>query len=156
MSQLILLLILLAATVSVAWFSINSLHGPAVAFNPLTQKLESRMQIQPARPLAKGFPWIWDLKEARYCFVGAEAEVLLGYPMEHWHGFELWRGVLHPDDFRLVEDSIMKAIWAEFRTSYRHRVLHRNGRVVSVESNVTVILEDGEPHYVCGLTRVLS
>lgn len=101
-------------------------------------------------------PWEWDLTEGRYTFVGQKMENLLGYPLESWYTSKIWRDSLHPEDVELVEGSFMRAVWAGGCGTYRYRVIHRDGRIILVESDISTLIEGNEPRFVCGTTRRLE
>jgi len=83
-------------------------------------------------------------------------ESLFGYPLESWYESKIWRESLHPEDVELVEGSFMRAVWAGGSGIYRYRVIHRDGRVVFVESDISTLIEGNEPRFVCGTTRLLE
>ncbi len=99
-------------------------------------------------------PWEWDLQEGRYTFVGRKIETLFGYPLESWYESKIWRDSLHPEDIELVEESFMRAVWAGGSGTYRYRVIHRDGHVMTVESAISTVIEGNEPRFVCGTTRL--
>lgn len=101
-------------------------------------------------------PWEWDLPEGRFTFVGKKMESLFGYPLESWYTSKIWRDSLHPEDVELVESSFMRAVWAGGSGTYRYRVIHRDGRVIPVESDISTLIEGNEPRFVCGTTRRLG
>lgn len=101
-------------------------------------------------------PWEWDLAEGRYTFIGKKVESLFGYPVEAWYESKIWRESLHPEDIDLVESSFMRAVWAGGRNTYRYRVIHRDGSIRRVESDISTLLEGNEPRFVCGTTRLLE
>lgn len=129
-----------------------------------------RQQIRPKPPEApapvgnerrildnlNAVPWEWDLAEGRYTFVGQKMESLFGYPLASWYESKIWRDSLHPEDVELVEGSFMRAVWAGGSGTYRYRVLHRDGQIIFVESDISTLLEGGEPRFVCGTTRPLE
>lgn len=83
-------------------------------------------------------------------------EGLFGYPVKAWYKSKIWRESLHPEDIDLVEGSFMRAVWAGGRNTYRYRVIHRDGSIQRVESDVSALLEAGEPRFVCGITRLIE
>lgn len=101
-------------------------------------------------------PWEWDLAEGRYTFVGQKMESLFGYPLESWYASKIWRDSLHPEDVELVEGAFMRAVWAGGSGTYRYRVIHQDGRVIPVESDISTLIEGNELRFVCGTTRRLG
>lgn len=159
-SVVIPILALAAALLAVAWFirhwiQARGAKGQAEASKPpaATHSYGNERRILDN---LNAVPWEWDLAEGRYTFIGKKVENLFGYPVEAWYESKIWRESLHPEDIDLVEGSFMRAVWAGGRNTYRYRVIHRDGSIRHVESDVSTLLEGGEPRFVYGTTRLIE
>jgi len=154
--MLVYSLILLAIALVVHWLArrrgrgrdSGELRDSPGAWHPIT----AERRILGSLPMVL---WEWDLDEGRYTYVGKSAEALFGYPMAQWYESKLWRDSLYPDDIEGVERSFMRAIWSGGVGTYYYRVVHADGRLIEVESQIVSILEHGKPRYVRGMTHPL-
>ncbi|MDX1594426.1 MAG: PAS domain S-box protein, partial [Gammaproteobacteria bacterium] len=85
-------------------------------------------------------------------FVSAEAEALLGYPIERWtEEADFWERHVHPDDRERVVEHCRRAR-AELRPhEIDYRVLAADGRTVWVRDFVTVLAREGRPTKLVGV-----
>ena len=78
-------------------------------------------------------------------YMSPQVEGMLGYPVEDWLGEDntFYERVVHPDDLERVtaECEAARAAGIPFRSEYR--MLHRDGHVVWVLDQTTVVRDDG-------------
>ena len=97
----------------------------AAVFGPDDDPVQS--VVARARELLPGVPvvvWEADPLTFSFTFVSAEAESLLGYPLERWKEADFWRAhLVHPDDLpdALSHCAIATAAGADHDFEYRAR-----------------------------------
>ena len=97
--------------------------------------------------------WRADARTFQTTFVSKEAEKILGYPLESWvkvPGF--WRDHIHPDDRERVESLSSQAIQEHRRHDFEYRMVVADGRTVWLRNIVNVLVENGEPTELVGVT----
>lgn len=114
----------------------------------ITAKAEQQsesLRFQSLVESTSAIPWELDLSTWRFIFVGHQAEIVFGYPLEDWYQDNFWVDHLHPDD-RDASLSFCQAAAAEARDhQFEYRMLATDGRVVWIHDDVQVISEAGQP-----------
>lgn len=90
-------------------------------------------------------PWELELNSWRFTFVGPQAELLLGYPVDDWYQEKFWANSLHPDD---KDESLAfcQAATAEMRNhQFEYRMRSSDGNYVWIHDDVQVVCEDDKP-----------
>jgi PAS domain S-box-containing protein len=97
-------------------------------------------------------PWEADFPTRRFISVGAQAESMLGYPIEDWYQPNFWQTHLHPADREraIRESNNFTMISDNYELDYR--MIARDHREVWFHSLVTVIRENGRPKTVLGFS----
>jgi len=80
--------------------------------------------------------------ECRFQYVSRDAENLLGYPVEDWHGAEFLKTHIHPDDLEYFDQQIQLHAKGPATLSFDYRMFHRNGKIVDIRSINTVNYDD--------------
>ncbi len=97
--------------------------------------------------------WRAEPRTFQTTFVSREAEAILGYPIESWvrvPGF--WRDHVHPDDRAWVEAFSGAAVQERRNHDFEYRMIVADGRTVWLRNIVKVIVADGEPVSLIGVT----
>ena len=95
-------------------------------------------------------PWEADPELSRFTFVGEPVMQILGYPPNEWFEFGFWNDHLHPDDRERAHRACkeLSERFDEFQLEYR--MVARDGRVVWIQSMVSVIRHNGRPKLLRG------
>jgi PAS domain S-box-containing protein len=91
-------------------------------------------------------------EEGRWAFVSAQVESMLGYSPEEWTADPgLWMACVHPDDraVAMEDESRLKGPGDQLRSEYR--LVARDGRVLWVRDDATVIAGEGGKLWMHGL-----
>lgn len=106
---------------------------------------ESREQFRRLLETANVVPWEADI-DGQITYVGPQAELLLGFPMEDWLKPGFWIERVHPDDREWVSIVRDEAIENLGRFESEYRMLNVNGEIVWVRDIVSLIeAAKGEP-----------
>ena len=98
-----------------------------------------------------GIVWEADAATFTFTYVSKQAERLLGYPSEAWHGEGFWRQHLHPEDRERVYDQSRGCTTRGEEHELEYRFLAEDGRVIWIQDYVTVVGEDGKPRWRRGI-----
>ena len=101
--------------------------------------------------------WRADARTFQTTFVSREAEAILGYPIESWikvPGF--WVSHVHPDDREWVTALSAKAIQEHRMHDFDYRMVVADGRTVWLRNIVKVLVENGNPTELVGVTVDIS
>jgi PAS domain S-box-containing protein len=98
----------------------------------------SREQFRRLLETANVVPWEGDI-DGRIRYVGPQAELLLGFPMDEWLRPGFWNERIHPDDREWVKIVRDEAIENLGRFESEYRMLNNNGEVVWVRDIVGLI-----------------
>lgn len=96
---------------------------------------------------------VWEANAATFTFtyVSKEAERLLGYPVEAWHGERFWWQHLHPEDRERVYEQSRACTNRGEEHELEYRFFAQDGRVIWIQDYVTVVSEDGKPRWRRGI-----
>jgi two-component system cell cycle sensor histidine kinase/response regulator CckA len=93
-----------------------------------------------------GIVWEADVRTFSFTFVSAQAERILGYPIERWLGDpDFWRDHIHPDDRDQAVSYCLASTRERRDHRFEYRMLAADGRIVWLHDAVTVISEGNEP-----------
>jgi anti-anti-sigma factor len=98
--------------------------------------------------------WKADARTWEFTFVSAQAEEMLGYPVERWLGDpEFWSGIIHPDDRDEALQTCTRGTAEGRDYDFSYRAVAADGRVVWLHDLVHVVCDaDGDA---CELHGVL-
>jgi PAS domain S-box-containing protein len=106
---------------------------------------------------ARAIVWRADARTLQTTFVSKQAEEMLGYPIERWvnePGF--WKDRIHPDDRDWVLGLTLQMIEKKRRHDFDYRLITADGQTAWVRQIVNVVVENGEPKEVVGITIDIS
>src|SRR5688572_4564094 len=90
--------------------------------------------------------WEADPSSFQFTFVSAQAEAILGYPVQDWLGDPtFWRRHTHPDDVEWCSAFCTDATRQGRDHQFDYRMIAADGRVVWLRDIVTLTREDGTP-----------
>jgi PAS domain S-box-containing protein len=97
---------------------------------------------------------VWEARAgvSQYTFVSAQAERILGYPLERWMteaGF--WQRIMHPDDVKQVTGAHYIDPKNRGGRQTEYRAIAASGKVVWFKDFVTVVLVEGKPSQLRGI-----
>ncbi|HEC19664.1 MAG TPA: PAS domain S-box protein [Gammaproteobacteria bacterium] len=92
-----------------------------------------------------GIPWVVDLENFQFTYVGPQAEQILGYPVEQWYENDFWAEHIHPDDRQAAIDYCVKASQKGKDYNFEYRMIHREGHEVWILDYVHIATENGVP-----------
>jgi PAS domain S-box-containing protein len=139
----------------------TSIHGEAMMIATIrdaTERVqadalirESEQRFRDLVETTDGVVWEADAKDLRYTFVSRNGERMLGYAIEEWRAPDFWASHLHPDD-RAWAPHFSAAHTAQLEPHLlEYRLLAKNGRIVWVRDQVTVVGEQGRPRWLRGV-----
>lgn len=99
-----------------------------------------------------GMVWEADAGTLANTFMSRQAERLLGYPVENWLRPGFWAENLHPEDREWAVAYCTSAIERGEPFEFEYRYLARDGRTIWLHDMVTVVLEEGVPRWLRGIT----
>lgn len=99
-----------------------------------------------------GMVWEADGGTLTNTFMSRQAERLLGYPVENWLQPGFWEQNLHPDDKDWAVAFCISSIERGEPFEFEYRYLARDGRVIWLHDMVTVVMEEGRPRWLRGIT----
>jgi PAS domain S-box-containing protein len=112
---------------------------------------ESEQRFRDLVETTDGVVWEADASDLRYTFVSRNGERMLGYAIEEWRAPDFWASRLHPDD-RVWAPQFSAAHTAQLEPHLlEYRLLARDGRIVWVRDQVTVVAEGGRPRWLRGV-----
>ncbi|MFW5969763.1 MAG: EAL domain-containing protein [Halofilum sp. (in: g-proteobacteria)] len=96
--------------------------------------------------------WRGDPADFRFTYVSAEAENILGYPVERWlREPDFWIEHIHPEDREWAPQYCAEATAEQRQHSFDYRMIAADGRTVWLRDVVTVLVEDGRPVSLVGV-----
>jgi len=136
------------------WYEAPGTVGGVVLFvEDVTARVQSEEAAQVARQnladligTIDGIVWEADAATFRFTFVSAQAERLLGYPVNAWiddPGF--WAAHIHPVDRDASVRYCVECTTEGRDHQFDYRMLAADGRVVWLQDRVTVHVVDGRP-----------
>ena len=136
------------------WYEAPGTVGGVVLFvEDVTARVQSEEAAQVARQnladligTIDGIVWEADAATFRFTFVSAQAERLLGYPVNAWiddPGF--WAAHIHPVDRDASVRYCVECTREGRDHQFDYRMLAADGRVVWLQDRVTVHVVDGRP-----------
>ena len=136
------------------WYEATGTVGGVVLFvEDVTARVQSEEAAQVARQnladligTIDGIVWEADAATFRFTFVSAQAERLLGYPVNAWTddpGF--WAAHIHPVDRDASVRCCVECTREGRDHQFDYRMLAADGRVVWLQDRVTVHVVDGRP-----------
>lgn len=99
-----------------------------------------------------GMVWEADADTLANTFMSRQAERLLGYPVENWRQPGFWAKNLYPEDRDWAIAFCASAIKRGAPFEFEYRYLARDGRTIWLHDMVTVVLEEGVPRWLRGIT----
>jgi PAS domain S-box-containing protein len=132
----------------------ESQHVP----NPKTCESEgtAERRLSLLLEVAHIIPWEADFASSRFTYVGEQAREILGYDIAEWFTPNFWSLHLHPDDReRAIRDAAKLAQDSE-KYELEYRMIAKNGRVVWLQSLVSVARVNGEPAIIRGFAIDVS
>ncbi len=90
-------------------------------------------------------PWEADVETFRFSYVGPQAQIILGYPLDHWYEEDFWRDHIHPEDREMTCNYCLDSVRACRDHEFEYRMLAADGREVWLRDVVQVICENGKP-----------
>jgi len=88
-------------------------------------------------------PWMVDLATFQFTYVGPQAEIVLGYPVEQWYETDFWGDHMHPDDRDFALAFCAEASQKGKNYHFEYRMLHRDGHSVTLSDYVNIVIENG-------------
>ena len=104
----------------------------------------------------QGVVWEADPKTARFTFVSAQAEQILGYPAEKWMEEDFWMNHLHPGDRASGYRSVQACDFHGMDQEFEYRMIHAEGRYVWFRETVFVDVQKGKPIRLRGILIDIS
>lgn len=93
-----------------------------------------------------GIVWEVDADTFRFTFVSAQAEQILGYPLERWlEDPAFWVDHIHSEDREWCVQFCKDAAARGLPHRFEYRMIAADGRVVWLRDYVRVVFEDGRP-----------
>src|SRR6266851_4679205 len=94
----------------------------------------------------EGIVWEADATTFQFSFVSAQAERILGYPVERWLSEPtFWKDHLHPDDREWAVTFWVKATSEKRDHDFEYRMIAADGSLVWLRDIVTVVVERDRP-----------
>ncbi len=90
-------------------------------------------------------PWEADARTWEFCYVGIQAEEMLGYPIERWYESGFWSSCIHPDDRQNVIDFCSTNSRTQTHYEFEYRMIKADGTSIWLRDVVDVDAVGGEP-----------
>ncbi|MEG3637877.1 hybrid sensor histidine kinase/response regulator [Magnetococcus sp. PR-3] len=90
-------------------------------------------------------PWRMDLASGQFTYMGAQVEVVLGYPAESWVDMESWKSRIHPEDQEQAAQFCLCETEKGLDHAFEYRAVAMDGAVIWIRDVVSVLKEDGQP-----------
>lgn len=156
----------------VTWININTVFKPATEgdypegnkalmfISDVTDIVKTNVAIENTVDNLNLGTWQWDIETGTLIFndkwVG-----MLGYTLQELSSsnIDVWHKMIHPDDFKTMEDSLQAHFEGKNSQYYCEiRLQHRNGHWVWVRhiGKVTLWSDKGEPLYMSGMHQDIS
>lgn len=100
---------------------------------------ESREHFRRLVETVNAIPWEADLVTRRFTYVGPQAVIILGYPVEQWLEEFFWVNYIHPEDREYAIDFYQKAASQDHDFELEYRLLAADRRVVWVRDLITIV-----------------
>ena len=89
----------------------------------------------------------------RTTYVSKQSEDILGYPAKAWtENPDLWKERIHPDDRDWVFKLSSNAVREGRKHTFEYRMITADGRTLWLRNLVTVVVENGEPRELMGVS----
>lgn len=111
---------------------------------------ESRERLRHLVETTNAIPWEADAKTWQFTYVGPQAVIRLGYPINDWYEKDFWTTHIHPEDRDYVTDLCMRSSRSLDNFEFEYRMLAANGEIVWLHDLVSVDRENGEPRTLRG------
>ncbi len=97
--------------------------------------------------------WECDARTLHFSFVSKQAERFLGYPVASWFNEpNFWRDHTYAEDRDWVVASFRERVEQKKEYAIEHRMVTADGRVLWLRNLVSVIVEDGQPTTLRGVS----
>ncbi len=111
---------------------------------------ESRERLRRLVETTNAIPWEADAKTWQFTYVGPQAVIRLGYPINDWYEKDFWTTHIHPEDRDYAIDFCQKSSETEDNFEFEYRMLAANGEIIWLHDLVSVDRENGEPRTLRG------
>jgi PAS domain S-box-containing protein len=101
-------------------------------------------------------PWIADAEMWNFTFVGEQAEVMLGYPIEQWYENDFWAAHIHEEDRVRVIAYCMERSQAVGDYVFDYRMVKADGGTIWLRDFVGVDALNGVPVTIRGFMFDIS
>ncbi|HEY8936081.1 MAG TPA: PAS domain S-box protein [Cyclobacteriaceae bacterium] len=134
--------------------------GLFVYYQDITERKRVEYEIEASRKKFEfiinnidGIVWEADAKTLALNFVSDQAVKILGYPVSEWMTDpDFWIKHVHPEDRERAYSLFMDAVRNKQGCQIIYRMISADNRTVWLKENISVILKDGEPDRVTGIT----
>jgi PAS domain S-box-containing protein len=107
------------------------------------RRSEERLQI--LLESTHAMPWVADAETWRFTFVGPQAAMLLGYPLEAWYEANFWPEHLHSDDREHAVAFCQDHSRRDSDYQFEYRMVAADGQIVWIHDIVNVVRQGGAP-----------
>ncbi len=83
-------------------------------------------------------PWEADARTWEFSYVGPQAEVMLGYPIERWYESGFWTSCIHTDDREYVIDFCSTSSRTRQHYEFEYRMIKADGETAWIRDVVNV------------------
>jgi two-component system, cell cycle sensor histidine kinase and response regulator CckA len=138
----------------------DELASVAQSFNRMAERLLHARRIardaeHRFRDLVEGISTVvWEGDADTFCctYVSPQAEQLLGYRVSEWTAGDIWRTLIHPDDYDSVIDACRASALAGRDHVLEYRAIRSDGEVVWLRDFVRVLVDaEGRPSRLRGV-----
>jgi PAS domain S-box-containing protein len=112
----------------------------------------SQQKIETLINAVDGIVWEADARTFEFSFVSAQAERILGYPVEAWlNNSTFWPAHIYPEDRGKSIAFCMEQTKLNQNHQFEYRMVASDGRIVWLSDSVAVIQKNGEPDRLRGI-----
>ncbi|HEX6134616.1 MAG TPA: PAS domain S-box protein [Longimicrobiales bacterium] len=128
----------------------DELSAVAQSFNRMAERLNQARRVardaeHRYRDLVEGLStvvWEADAQTFRCTYVSPQAEQLLGYPLSDWTSTDIWRTLIHPDDYDDAMSECSTRTGAGEDHVLEFRAVRSDGGVVWLRDFVRVLMDE--------------
>ncbi len=125
------------------------------------QKYQQNLEVDERRyrqllESTKTIPWELDLTTNKFTYFGAQAEEVLGYPVNSWKNLETWSQRIHPQDVNEAVNYCQTMSSQGKDHQFVYRAIHADGSIRWIHNIISVVEDTGGPKRLVGFLHDIT